>query len=148
MFRFAVAFLAVANAANLKQPNLMKLRGGVALGPIDSDNVNGVLKVAAAVTAAGAISEKYAGIGETTVTKTFKGDVWNTNLVIALVTGVASSVVYSVGASAFDGAKLTSALWLLSVLMKLKDASFDVSTLANDPVETLVAALTTVFAWA
>jgi len=34
------------------------------LGPVTADNVGGVLKVAAALTASGAILEKYAGVGE------------------------------------------------------------------------------------
>ena len=78
--------------------------------------------------AASAISEKYANIGETTLTKTFKGDVFNTNLIISMVTGVVSTAVYSAGASSFDSLKLTAALWLLSTLVKFKDSGFDVST--------------------
>jgi len=147
-----IAYVAAANAAVLKTPNmptsLMKLRGGMAFGPVDADLVNGVLKVAAAVTVAGAVTEKYAGMDSTMVTKTFKGDVWTTNVIIALVTGVASTAVYSVGASSFDSSKVASALWLVSVLMKVKDSGFDVSSIMNDPVETVVALLTTLFAWA
>ena len=118
------------------------------MGPVNADNVGGVLKVAAAVTAAGLITEKYAGMGQTTLTKCFSGDVWNTNVIIAMVTGVASSVVYTVGASSFDAGKLASGLWLLSVLVKLKDAGFDVSTLANDPIETVIAIVSVLLAWA
>jgi hypothetical protein len=81
--------------------------------------------------AASAISEKYANIGETTLTKTFKGDVFNTNLIISMVTGVVSTAVYSAGASSFDSLKLTAALWLLSTLVKFKDSGFDVSTLTD-----------------
>merc|ERR1711981_517563 len=78
-----------------------------------------------AVAAASAVTEKYAGLGETTLTKLFKGDVWTTNLVINLVTGVAGTVVYSVeAASAFEVAKLTSVLWIASALIKLKDNNF------------------------
>ena len=44
----------------------MKLRGGMSIGPITPGNFDGACKVAAAVTAAGAIANKYAGIGETT----------------------------------------------------------------------------------
>ena len=120
----------------------------MSLGPINPDNLDGVLKVAAAVTAAGAITEKYAGLGETTLTKLFKGDVWTTNLIIAMTTGVASTVIYSVGGSAFDTAKLGAVLWLASVLIKLKDAGFDVMTLKDNMVETGVAALSTFFAFA
>merc|ERR1719305_358631 len=109
--------------------SVLALRGGMSLGPINPDNLDGVLKVAAAVTAAGAITEKYAGLGETTVTKLFKGDVWTTNLIIAMTTGVTSTVVYSMGSSGFETAKLGAALWALSVLMKLKDANFDVNSL-------------------
>merc|ERR1719174_2343114 len=118
------------------------------LGPLDSGNFNNVLKLAAAVTAAGAVTEKYAGVGETTVTKFFKGDVWSTNLIIQMVTGVASTVVYSMGDSGFEGAKVASVLWLISVLSKLKDSGFDVTTLKDDPAETIVTILATVFAFA
>merc|ERR1711939_901457 len=136
---------------NLQKPvptNVMKLRGGMSLGPITPGNFNGALKVAAAVTAAGAITEKYAGLEGTTVTNFFKGDVWTTNLVISLVTGAASTVIYSVGESAFASAKVASVLWCLSVLVKFKDANFDLSSLANDPIEGAVAVISTLLAWA
>ena len=68
----------------------------------------------AAITAAGAITSKYADLDGTTLTKTFKGGVWNSNLIISMITGVTSTVIYSVGGSAFDGAQLTAALWLFS----------------------------------
>ena len=113
--------------------NAMKLRGGMSnLGPLNPGNFNGAMQVAAAVTAAAAVTEKYGGIGETALTKKFKGDVWNTNLIIQLTTGVASTVVYSVGvANPFEAAKITSVLWLIGVLSKLKDAEFDVKTLGS-----------------
>ena len=104
-------------------------------------------QVAGAVTAAGAITEKYAGLGETELTKLFKGDVWTTNLIIAMVTGVATNVLYSVGASDFDAGKLTSLLWLAGLVVKLKDSP-DVATLTSNPVEAAVAIVTTLLAWA
>ena len=39
-------------------------------------------------------------------------------------------------------------LWLIGVLSKLKDAEFDVKTLGDDKVETVVAAAATFFAFA
>ena len=84
----------------------MKLRGGMSLGPLNPNNFNGACQVAAAVTAAAAITEKYGGLGETALTKKFKGDWQNTNLIIALVTGGASTVVASVNAASFNAAKL------------------------------------------
>ena len=121
----------------------------MSIGPINPGNFNGALKVAAAVTAAGAVSEKYADIGGTALGGIFQGDVWDTNLVIALSTGVAGTVVYSVeAAAAFEAAKLTSVLWLLSVGTKLKDANYDVSTLGDNKVETLIAAVSTYLAFA
>ena len=120
----------------------------MSLGPITPGNFDGALKVAAAITAAGAITEKYAGLGETAVTKTFKGDVWTTNLIISMVTGATTTVLYTMGSSAFEAAQLTSVLWLLSVLVKLKDTSFDVKSLMNDPVETGVAVVSAVLAFA
>merc|ERR1712195_382352 len=112
----------------------LTLRGGIDLGQITSSNVDGILKVAGAITAAGAISEKYAGIEETALTKAFKGDVWSTNLIIAMVTGVATNVLYSMGASDFDG-------------VKLKDSSGDFAALMQAPVEPVVALLVTALAW-
>jgi hypothetical protein len=54
--------------------------------------------------------------------------VWNTNLIISMATGVASTVVYSVSGSSFDAAKLTATLWLASVVIQLKDANWDFGT--------------------
>ena len=99
------------------------------------------------MTAAGAITEKYAGLGETELTKLFKGDVWTTNVIIAIVTGVATNVLYSVGASDFDSGKLTAVLWLAGLLSKLKDSP-DVATLTGNPVETVVTVLATLLAFA
>merc|ERR1712072_362350 len=106
----------------LPQSKLLTLRGGMDLGPLDADNVGGFLKVAAAVTAASAVTEKYAGLGETAVTKLFKGDVWTNNLIIAMVTGVASTVVYSVGGSAFDAAQLGAVLQAQGLWLRRDDA--------------------------
>ena len=72
---------------------------------------------------------------------------WNTNLVISLVTDVASSVVYSVAASPFD-AKLTAVLWLASVLIDLKDASYDIGSLKDSKLQTGVAAVAAYLAFA
>jgi hypothetical protein len=121
---------------------------GMSLGPINSGNFDGSLKVCAAVTAAGAITAKYADVDSTTLTKTLSGGVWNTNLVISLVTGVASSVVYSVAASPFDTAKLTAVLWLASVLIDLKDASYDIGSLKDSKLQTGVAAVAAYLAFA
>jgi hypothetical protein len=148
LFKILALATCVSASSVLPQSKVLALRGGMDLGPINDDNFGGALKVAAAVTAAGAITEKYAGLEGTTITNFFKGDVWTTNLVIAMVTGVATNVLYSVGASNFDAGKLASALWLGSVLLKLKDAGFDVSTLGNDPIETVVAVVSAVLAWA
>ena len=104
----------------------MKLRGGMSLGPLNPNNFNGACQVAAAVTAAAAITEKYGGLGENALTKKFKGDWQNTNLIIALVTGGASTVVASVNAAAgFETAKVGAVLWLVSVLSKAKDATIE-----------------------
>jgi len=147
-FLALVALVAQSQASNIANSKVLTLRGGMDLGPVTADNVGGVLKVAAALTASGAILEKYAGVGETTITKAAKGDFFSTNLVIAMVTGVATNVLYSVGSSDFDAGKLTSALWLISVLVKFKDAGFDVGSLMNDPMEMAVAVVSTLLAWA
>ena len=99
------------------------------------------------MTAAAAITEKYGGLGETALTKKFKGDWQNTNLIIALVTGGASTVVASVNAATFNAAKLGAVLWLVSVLSKAKDAG-DASSLMDNKEETLIAAAATYLAFA
>ena len=76
-----------------------------------------------------------------------RAQVWSTNLIIAMVTGVATNVLYSMGASDFDGAKLQSALWLVSVVVKLMDSSGDVAAMMQSPVEPVIALLVTVLAW-
>jgi len=147
MFRLLIASLAVVNAANIAP--VMKLRGGMSLGPITPGNFNGVLQTAAAITAADAISQKYGGLDGTSLGSIFAGGVWNTNLLIALTTGVASTVVYSIeAASTFETAKLTAVLWLLSVGNKLKGKNFDFSSLMDDKVETVVAVVATYLAFA
>lgn len=141
------ALASVSTTPLLAQSKVLALRGGMDLGPINADNTGGFLKVAAAVTVAGAITEKYAGLGETELTKLFKGDVWTTNVIIAMVTGLATNVLYSVGASDFDGGKLTSILWLAGLAMKLKDSP-DVGTLTGNPVESIIAILLALQNWA
>lgn len=89
-FLALVALVAQSQASNIANSKVLTLRGGMDLGPVTADNVGGVLKVAAALTASGAILEKYAGVGETTITKAAKGDFFSTNLVIAMVTYLAS----------------------------------------------------------
>ena len=70
-----VACVSASKVAPLRLSKVMNLRGGMDLGPLNAGDINGALKVAAAVTAAGAITEKYAGVEETALTKMFKGDV-------------------------------------------------------------------------
>ena len=78
----------------------------------------------------------------------FSGDTWNTNLIISMATGVADTVVYSVGASTFDAAQLTAVLWLATVGMKFKDANWDVSSLKGQPIEKAIAAIGAYLAFA
>merc|ERR1719174_2585908 len=123
----AIVSLALASSPMLAQSKLLALRGGMSLG---------------------AISSKYAGIEGTTLTKTFSGGVWNDNLIISMIAGVTSTVVYSVGASSFDAAQLTAVLWLASVLIDLKDAGFDFNSLMDSKVRTGVAVLGAYLAFA
>ena len=134
-------------ATVLPASKVLALRGGMDLGPVNADNFGGALKVAAGVTAAGAILEKYAGMGETSITGAAKGDTFTTNVVIAVVTGVISNVLYSVGDSGFDAGKVSAALWLASVALKLKD-NLDVSTLTDNLLETAIALVSAVLAFA
>ena len=75
--------------------------------------------------------------------------VWSTNLVIAMVTGVATNVLYTVGGSDFDAGKLSSVLWLVSVISKLVDSKGDFSAWMSPEgmVEPVIALLLTLFAW-
>ena len=140
------ALASVSTTPLLAQSKVLALRGGMDIGPINADNTGGFLKVAAAVTAAGAITEKYGGLEETTLTKLFKGDVWTTNLIILMVTGVATNVLYSVGGANFDAGKLTSLLWLAGLVVKLKDAP-ELATLMNNPVDAVIAITLSAIAW-
>ena len=70
-----LALIACVSASKVPLSKVMALRGGMDLGPLNAGDINGALKVAAAVTAAGAITEKYAGVEETALTKMLKGDV-------------------------------------------------------------------------
>ena len=120
--------------------NLMALRGGMAVGPLDADMSANLLKVAAATTVASAVASKYGGFGSTSLGDFFSGDVWTTNVVISIVTGVASTVLYTMGESGFDTTQLTAALWLGSLALKLKDSA-SVDTLQDNKEETIIAAV-------
>lgn len=115
-----------------------QLRGGADLGPINSDLVNGALKVAASVTAAGALTEKYAGMGSVSITNAAKGDFFTTNVIIALAT-YATNVVANFGDSGFDAAQVTAGLWAASVLLKLKDAGDIVAAIKDNWLEVVTA---------
>ena len=120
--------------------NLMALRGGMAVGPRDADMSANLLKVAAATTVASAVASKYGGFGSTSLGDFFSGDVWTTNVVVAMVTGLASTVLYTMGESGFDTTQLTAALWLGSLALKLKDNA-SVDTLKDNKEETIIAAV-------
>ena len=120
--------------------NLMALRGGMAVGPLDADMSANLLKVAAATTVASAVASKYGGFGSTSLGDFFSGDVWTTNVVVAMVTGLASTVLYTMGESGFDTTQLTAALWLGSLALKLKDNA-SVDTLKDHKEETIIAAV-------
>ena len=99
-----------------------------------------LLKVAAATTVASAVASKYGGFGSTSLGDFFSGDVWTTNVVVAMVTGLASTVLYTMGESGFDTTQLTAALWLGSLALKLKDNA-SVDTLKDNKEETIIAAV-------
>ena len=120
--------------------NLMALSGGMAVGPLDADMSANLLKVAAATTVASAVASKYGGFGSTSLGDFFSGDVWTTNVVVAMVTGLASTVLYTMGESGFDTTQLTAALWLGSLALKLKDNA-SVDTLKDNKEETIIAAV-------
>jgi len=143
-----VSLALAASSPALQNSKVLALRGGMSFGPLNPGNFDGSLKVAAAVTAAGAITSKYADIPDTTLTSTFKGGVWNTNLIISVVTGVTGTVVYSVGASAFDATKLTAVLWIASALLDFKNSNWDINSLKDNKVQTAVAAAAALLSFA
>ena len=65
---------------------------------------------------------------------------WTTNVVVAMVTGLASTVLYTMGESGFDTTQLTAALWLGALALKLKDNA-SVDTLKDNKEETIIAAV-------
>ena len=95
---------------------------------------------AAATTVASAVASKYGGFGSTSLGDFFSGDVWTPNVVVAMVTGLASTVLYTMGESGFDTTQLTAALWLGSLALKLKDNA-SVDTLKDNKEETIIAAV-------
>ena len=148
MFALITSALAVASPSALSQSKVLALRGGMSMGPFNAGNFENSLKVCAALTAAGAMTAKYADIEGTTLTKALSGGVWDTNLMISLVTGVTSTVVYSVGGSSFETAKLTAVLWLATVLLDLKASNFDLATLKDAKLQTGLAVAAAYLAFA
>ena len=66
----------------------------------------------------------------------------------SLVTGGASTVLYTVGGAPFDAMKLASVLWILTVASKFKDSDYNEDELKKEPVEKFITVATTVLAFA
>jgi hypothetical protein len=133
--------LALLSVLSVPATNLMALRGGMALGPLDSDLAGEVLKVAAAITVTGGLAEKYAGLGDTALSSFVKSDgVFATNALIALITYATNGLV-TMGDSGLDTAKLTAGLWLASSLLNLKSNNFDIATLWGSQLGESIVAL-------
>ena len=64
------------------------------------------------------------------------------------MTGVTGTVVYSVGASAFDATKLTAVLWIASALLDFKNSNWDINSLKDNKVQTAVAAAAALLSFA
>ena len=115
LFSVLVAMPLCANAGAVAPA--LRLRGGVKLGPLTGENALAALKTAAAVTAGGAVIEKYTDLGETAITAFAKaqGELFSTNLIICLCTFCSSCL-----APTFPAVKTVAVLWLLTLILNLQ----------------------------
>jgi len=141
----AAMSLALVSILSVPSTNLMTLRGGGALGPLDANLAGSALKVAAAITVTGGLAEKYAGLGDTALSTFVKSDgIFATNALIALIT-YATNTLVNMGDSGFDAGQLTAGLWIVSVLLNLQKNGFDVATLWGSQLTETVIALVMAF---
>ena len=133
----AKLLLAFAVGVSASSMPALRLRGGMAVGPIDSDLAMGALKTAAALSVGSAIVEKYADMGETAISKFCKGngEVFTTNAVINLCILCGSCL-----SPGFDSVKLTAALWLATVVLKQLDGGINVEDLVKKDLGTTLVA--------
>lgn len=112
------------------------MRGGASVGPIDSDMAVGIGKTLAGVTVGSAVLEKYGGMAGTTLSSAMSSDLFTTNAVIAVAT-------YCTGclSSSFNAVEATAALWIASVVLKLKDAGVNEASIKANVGNIAVAAV-------
>ena len=127
-------------------PKALALRGGMDLGPMNNELAGQLGRTAAAVTVGGAVLNKYAGLGDTALTKAFSGELFTTNAVIALVSGGLSVVTHAVSPG-FDSTKLVAGLWVVNLAKTLMDKGANADTVANKEAAAIAVVLG-VMAWA
>ena len=102
----------------------------------------GVGKTLAGVTVGGALLDKYAGVGSTTIVDAASGGVFTTNAVIAATTYCTSCLT-----SSFSTIEVVASLWIASVALKFKDSGVNEDSLKANLVETAIAAVMGVIAF-
>jgi hypothetical protein len=148
VFFFAPVFFCTFDQAMPKPlPKALALRGGMDLGPMNNELAGQLGRTAAAVTVGGAVLNKYAGLGDTTLTKAFSGELFTTNAVIALVSGGLSVVTHAVSPG-FDTTKLVAGLWIVNMAKTLMDKGANADTVMANKEAMAIAVVLGVMAWA
>ena len=99
-------------------------------------------KTLAGVTVGGALLDKYAGVGSTTIVDAASGGVFTTNAVIAATTYCTSCLT-----SSFSTIEVVASLWIASVALKFKDSGVNEDSLKANLVETAIAPIMGVIAF-
>lgn len=133
--------LLFATASAKVSPIALNVRGGASIGPLDSGLAGDLAKVATSMTIGSAVVEKYGGLGSTTLSNFFKGDLFSTNAIITLVASCASNFFVGTCGSGFDGVKLAAGLWVTSLVLTLKNDGASVDTVMANKEATVIAAL-------
>jgi hypothetical protein len=128
-------------------PKALAVRGGMDIGPLDSKLAGQLGRTAAAVTVGSAVLNKYGGLGDTTLTKAFSGDLFTTNAVIALVSGGLTVFTHAISSN-FDTTKLIAGLWLVNLAKTLMDAGVNGDTVMANKEAVIIAVVLGVMAWA
>lgn len=144
---FVVCGLFDTQAMPKPLPKALAVRGGMDLGPLNSELAGQLGRTAAAVTVGSAVLNKYAGLGETTLSKAFSGDLFTTNAVIALVSGGLTVFTHAVSGN-FGTTKLIAGLWLVNLAKTLMDAGANADTVMANKEAVVIAVVLGVMAWA
>jgi len=136
--KFSLFVLLPALASAKVLPTALSVRGGMDIGPLNSELAGQLGRTAAAVTVGSAVLDKFAGLGGTTLTGAFSGDLFTTNAVIALASGGLSVVTHSI-AGGFGTDKLIAALWIVNLVKTLQASSISVDSIMDNKAATVIA---------